>query len=512
MKYPHPHQAKVSFDGGDLDCGNGLLLLIRKHIDPLEEGELLEINSTEISVKEDLPAWCRLTNNELVSTLVEGKEHSFLVSKGKFNNQHLSEATSSITNQPTENINSKDSDIKTAAQELKNFSCFSIGSWPRPIWLTDILHKKLSNKISEAEFNLAADDAVKLCILEQEQAEVDVITDGEQRRDNYSSFVGGILENCQLIPLTDLLPLVDHPEEFAKELDSLDVPASEIRHPAVFGKISRIKPLAVHEAEFLIQNTNKPIKIALPGPYLLTRTMWMECISDKAYANREELSQDVVRVLREELKELLDIGVSLVQFDEPVLSEVVFTNAHQGRSFMCGALGEKKDPKTELNFAVDLLNQVTKDFDLERIALHICRGNWTKDETKALSGPYDALLPYFEKVQVGTLLLEHATSRAGDYGFLEKLPKRFNLGLGMVDQKKEQLESEAEVLARLNQVLDILGEDYKTGKKNIFLVPDCGFATFADSPICSANLAKDKLHLLSKISDKARSLLTNLIK
>ena len=57
----------VSFDGGDLDCGNGLLLLIRKHIDPLPRGGLLELRSTEISVDEDLPAWCRMTGNELLS-------------------------------------------------------------------------------------------------------------------------------------------------------------------------------------------------------------------------------------------------------------------------------------------------------------------------------------------------------------------------------------------------------------------------------------------------------------
>ena len=63
----HTLQSDVSFDGGDLDCGNGLLLLIRKHIDPLPRGGLLEIRSTEISVDEDLPAWCRMTKNELVS-------------------------------------------------------------------------------------------------------------------------------------------------------------------------------------------------------------------------------------------------------------------------------------------------------------------------------------------------------------------------------------------------------------------------------------------------------------
>ena len=78
----HPYQPADSFDGGDLDCGNGLLLLIRKHIDPSTPGQLLEILSTESSVVEDLPAWCRLTGNDLVSHISRGKQNSFLVSKG----------------------------------------------------------------------------------------------------------------------------------------------------------------------------------------------------------------------------------------------------------------------------------------------------------------------------------------------------------------------------------------------------------------------------------------------
>src|SRR5262252_8906506 len=79
----HQHVPDASFDGGDLDCGSGLLLLIRSHIDPLPRGGLLEIVSTEISVREDLPAWCRLTGNELVSVAAaQGKASSFLVCKG----------------------------------------------------------------------------------------------------------------------------------------------------------------------------------------------------------------------------------------------------------------------------------------------------------------------------------------------------------------------------------------------------------------------------------------------
>ena len=68
MDYAERHRfdPDARFDGGDLDCGNGLLLLIRQHIDPLQPGQLLEFTSTEISVEEDVPAWCRLTGHTLV--------------------------------------------------------------------------------------------------------------------------------------------------------------------------------------------------------------------------------------------------------------------------------------------------------------------------------------------------------------------------------------------------------------------------------------------------------------
>ena len=78
----HAYEPDVSFDGGDLDCGNGLLLLIRQHIDPLARGQLLEFRSTEISVEADFPAWCRMTGYELISLVRRGRERSFLVCKG----------------------------------------------------------------------------------------------------------------------------------------------------------------------------------------------------------------------------------------------------------------------------------------------------------------------------------------------------------------------------------------------------------------------------------------------
>src|SRR5215475_6251526 len=80
----------ASFNGGVLDCGSGLLLLIRKHIDPLARGQVLEIRSTEVSVEQDLPSWCRLTGNELISWSRNAGTWSFLICKGS-----LSEKTES---------------------------------------------------------------------------------------------------------------------------------------------------------------------------------------------------------------------------------------------------------------------------------------------------------------------------------------------------------------------------------------------------------------------------------
>src|SRR6185295_1064887 len=98
-----------------------------------------------------------------------------------------------------------------------------------------------------------------------------------------------------LIPLTALTAMVDDREKFEKELRALDVPAAEVRHPVVFGPLGRRKPLAVHEAKFLQTLMPKPIKVALPGPYLLTRTMWLDCLTDRPYQTREDLACDVVR-------------------------------------------------------------------------------------------------------------------------------------------------------------------------------------------------------------------------
>ena len=405
----HAFETDVSFDGGDMDCGSGLLLLIRRHMDPLRVGGLLEIRSTESSVEEDLPAWCRMTKNELLSCVQADSEWRFLVCKGPLSERPQvtnRPATVSVLRPTPTSASSIAAPVTVLppapAPAIAPLSVMGIGSWPRPRWMLQAIHEHMEGRLSDQEFHEVGDDAVRLAVDSQLKAGVDVVTDGEQRRDSYASFVGGLLDGCQLIPITDLLPYIDDPVKFEAELRALDVPAGSVRHPAVFGPIRRSRPLAVHELEFAKMLTDRPIKVALPGPYLLTRTMWMDCITDRAYETRDKLADDVVRVLREELQGLLAAGAALVQFDEPVLTEVVFGQPAGNRSFMCGALSEKLGTAEELAFAGELINRVVEGLPRERTALHICRGNWTRDESVALAGSYEPLVPLLRSLKAGT--------------------------------------------------------------------------------------------------------------
>jgi 5-methyltetrahydropteroyltriglutamate--homocysteine methyltransferase len=493
----HPQVPDVAFDGGDLDCGSGLLLLIRRHIDPMARGGLLEIRSTEISVEEDLPAWCRLTGNELVSLVREGRVRSFLVCKGA-----LAERSAAPSPSPRAAefapvaVNIPVSLPEPApAPKIAPLSVFGIGSWPRPRWMVRAMHEHLEGRLSEEEFQATANDAVRLAVDAQLRAGVDVVTDGEQRRDSYANFVGGRLDNCQLIPLTDLLPLVDHPEELSEQFKSLDVPASEVRHPAVLGKLGRSRPIAVHELEFAKSLASRPVKVALPGPYLLSRVMWMECISDRAYGSREELAQDIVRVLREELFALLAAGAAIVQFDEPVLTEVVHSGPASGRTFMCGALSAKQDVQKELEFARELINAVVKGAPRERTAIHVCRGNWTPDERAALTGDYRPLTLLLRQLEVGAYFLELCTPRAGEIEVLKSLPDDRRIGVGVVNQKLSRVEPVEEILAKAKKAVELFG------RERVLLNPDCGFATFADNPVASAEAAEGKLRAIADAAD-----------
>ena len=128
-------------DGGNLDCGNGLLLLIRKQIDPLDAGQILEIRSTEQSVAEDLPAWCRMTGNELVFATREDSQLRFLVSKGP------REATAIQIASENEPMGLPPRSELPSKTNIEPLSVMGIGSWPRPRWMLQAIHDHLEGRL-----------------------------------------------------------------------------------------------------------------------------------------------------------------------------------------------------------------------------------------------------------------------------------------------------------------------------------------------------------------------------
>ena len=381
------------------------------------------------------------------------------------------------------------------------FPVTTVGSWTRSPELLRAQSRKQRGKISAAEFERVADDAVLETLRLQEEAGVDLVTDGEQRRDNFYSFVAEKLDGVRLMSLAEMLDLVEDKDGFERILQTLDVPAFSIRNPTCVGRIERRAPLALDEYLFLRQHTDRPIKVPLPGPYLLTRAMWVKEATRAAYPTKEDLAEDVLRILRQEVSELHDAGADFVQFDEPVLTELVFTQG-QTRTFMCAALAARNDPAEELEFAVDLINRVVTGLDGLRIGLHVCRGNWSQKEQILLKGSYYPLAPYLARLNVQQLVLEFATPRAGELAALlgsREIANEKELGLGVVNPRTPETETVTAIVDRVREALQYLPPE------RIFLNPDCGFGTFSSRPMNSVKVAIRKLEALAQAAAVLRA-------
>lgn len=377
---------------------------------------------------------------------------------------------------------------------IPEFPVSVVGSWPRPRWLLDAMRRR------SADLAELRDRATLQAIVQQESAGVDVISDGEQRRDNFYSFLAEKLDGVTLMTMADLLDHVEDKAAFEGLLQTLDVPAFAIKNPTLTGKLRRRSPLAVDEARFLRAHTQRPTKVALPGPYLLSRSMWVKALSATAYPTREQLCDDLVAILRQELLELSDLGVEIVQFDEPVLTELVFAGKAATRTFMCAALAAAADPAAELQLAVELINRVVEGVDGVRTAVHVCRGNWSRNEEVLLAGDYAPLLPHLARMRVQQFVLEYATPRAGSESLLTQLPAHAEIGFGAVNPRTEPEERADAVAARVRNLAAQLGPG------RIWLNPDCGFGTFADRPVATAEVAMAKCRILA---DAARALRRN---
>ncbi|MEZ5083944.1 MAG: hypothetical protein R2750_10925 [Bacteroidales bacterium] len=216
----------------------------------------------------------------------------------------------------------------------KLFPVTQVGSWPRSRVLLKALRDKQKDRITPEEFDQIANKEAERCIQYQLDADVDILVEGEHHRDNFYSFLTDKLHGTKLMSLADMLDTLENKESFEEMLDTLDVPASSIKNPTCIGKLSRKKSLTLDEFKFVKSLTDKPVKITLPGPYLLTRAMWVSSFSKQGYNSKVEMADDIVAILREELPDLEAAGCEFVQFDEPVLTEIVMSEDCDRRTFM----------------------------------------------------------------------------------------------------------------------------------------------------------------------------------
>jgi 5-methyltetrahydropteroyltriglutamate--homocysteine methyltransferase len=288
------------------------------------------------------------------------------------------------------------------------------------------------------------DHAVRFIINLQEQAGIDIISDGEWRRETYVDVVGEIMQGFEWIKR----------EQFAY-------------HQVITRPMTPRRPgVIAEEARFLRQNTQRHVKVCLPSPYLVGQRMWMPEHSRSAYPTREAFCEALVPVLRAELLAIRDVGVDVIQLDEPHLCILVDPEIRM----------KFADPEAEMTRAVDMINRIVDGVKGVALAVHLCRRNWGRRGWGAAGG-YEAILPHISRLKVDQLMLEFSIPVAGDMAVLKELPQNVRIGLGCVDVRFPEIDSPEQIVERVQTALQFVAPE------RITLNPDCGFAPGKDHEI-----------------------------
>ena len=305
-----------------------------------------------------------------------------------------------------------------------------VGSYAQPDWLID--RKNLAGRFPPRvrakelwrvppEFlDSAQNDATILAIRDQERAGLDIITDGEMRRESYSNRFATALEGVDIDNPGIALDRSGHPNPV----------------PRVAGKIRRKHPVEVEDVKFLRANTAKPIKITVPGPF----TMSQQAQND-FYKSEEECAFAYAAAVNAEIKDLFAAGADIVQIDEPYM---------QARPEKARQYGLKA-----FNAALDGVKGTT--------AVHVCFGYAAIIHVRPEGYSF---LPEFASSPVQQISIETAQSNL-DCSVLSKLPGK-TIVLGVIDLSDMKIETPETVAARIRRALPYVDA------KRLVIAPDCG--------------------------------------
>lgn len=327
-----------------------------------------------------------------------------------------------------------------------------VGSLPRPLWLKEVFDEIHEGRISDAERERLLDDAVPFAIAMQEAAGVDIVSDGEWRRFSYVAVITDVATG------------------FKRELSG-EKRDGKYWH-TVTGEVKPGDPsvLASH-ARFAIAHAKRPVKVALPSPYLLSVRMWDEGVSREIYPTREKFADAIVPILRAQVEALAAAGVHTIQLDDPHLC--LFVDPEVRKKY--------PDADAEAMHCVSLINRVFEGTSGVNKAVHLCRRNKGRKGWVG-QGSYDAIMPALKALSVDQLMMEFTIPAAGDTRCLRELPERMNVGLGCVDCRGEVIDAPETIVTRVEQAMEHIDA------KRITLAPDCGFApgNAADIPVDEA--------------------------
>jgi 5-methyltetrahydropteroyltriglutamate--homocysteine methyltransferase len=306
-----------------------------------------------------------------------------------------------------------------------------VGSYPQPDWLIDraMLTKMMAPRVRVQQvwriapefLQQAQDDATVVAIAEQERAGIDVITDGEIRRESYSNKFANALDGIDRQRLGEIVGRI-----------GIKIPV-----PIVSGAIKRREPVEVRDVKFLRAHTDKTIKITLPGPFTLTQQALNE-----HYADEESLAFAYAEAVNEEVHDLFAAGADIVQLDEPWL---------QARADAARRYGIKA-----INRALAGVRGTT--------ALHLCFGYAALVQDKPSSGY--SFLAELEDSAANQISIEAAQPKL-DLAVLRALRTKTVL-VGVLDLNDRNVESPHQVATRIRAALEVVPAE------RLVVTPDCG--------------------------------------
>lgn len=321
------------------------------------------------------------------------------------------------------------------------------GSLPKPSWLAQPEQLWSPWKLQDEELIDGKQDALRVSLQEQQQAGIDIVSDGEQTRQH---FVTTFIEHLSGVDFEN--------RKTVKIRDRYDASV-----PTVVGPVSRNKPVFVEDAKFLRQQTKQPIKWALPGPMTMIDTLY-----DAHYKSREKLAWEFAKILNQEAKELEAAGVDIIQFDEPAFN-VFFDDVN--------------------SWGVATLERAIEGLNCETV-VHICYGYGIKANTdwKQTLGSewrqYEEAFPKLQQSGIDIISLECHNSHVPIE--LLELVRGKKVMVGAIDVASNKIETPEEVAETLRKALQYVDAD------KLYPCTNCGMAPL------SRQVARGKLQALSQ--------------